>query len=167
MRVLGVDPGTYNMGIGVVDTSEGAQKFVHSQVVNAKRSESIAIRLNFLFESLTECIDVWNPDSIAIESPFVGKNMRSALAIGQAQAIALLAAAGRGLSVRTYSPREVKQSVAGYGGSSKEQVRDMVWAVLDINDITNSLDASDAIAIALCHANSLDVDQLLAENDRQ
>ena len=103
----------------------------------------------------------WMPDTVAIEQPFAGKNVRSALAVGQAQAVAMVVAARRGLLVATYSPSQVKQAVTDHGGSSKEQVREMVQIVLQLEDPPETSDAADALAVALCHVNATRADRLI------
>ena len=151
MRILGVDPGTYNMGVGVVDGSPDAYALVRLDVLTAARSKPLADRLHALYAALLACISDCNPDAMAIEEPFVARNVRSAMAVGQAQAIAMLAAASSNIAVHAYAPRQVKQSVTDHGGSSKQQVREMVSALLGIPATDLPLDASDALAVAICH----------------
>ena len=110
MRVLGIDPGTYNMGVGIVDTDGAELRLTHVDVLKAKKGLPLAERLRLLYDGILDCIDTWRPTETAIEQPFVSRNVRSAMAIGQAQAIAMLAAANRELTMSTYSPSEVKQA---------------------------------------------------------
>ena len=160
MRVLGIDPGTYNMGIGVVDTDGSDLHLAHMDVLKAKKSLPLAERLNMLYTGILECIDEWKPAETAVEQPFVARNVRSAMAVGQAQAIAMLAAANRGLAISRYSPSEVKQAVTDHGGSSKEQVQEMVRVLLRLQEAPASSDAADALAVAICHINASRVQEL-------
>ncbi|MDA0770259.1 MAG: crossover junction endodeoxyribonuclease RuvC [Chloroflexi bacterium] len=160
MRVLGIDPGTFNMGLGIVDTDGPDIQLAHVDVLKAKKNLPIAERLSLLYAGVLQCIDEWKPTETAIEQPFVARNVRSAMAVGQAQAIAMLAAANRGMNASTYSPREVKQAVTDYGGSSKEQVQEMVRVLLGLQDAPTSSDATDALAVAICHVNASRVQAL-------
>ena len=145
MRVLGIDPGTVNLG------------YVSSKI-------PVEQRLSTLYERLGEIVARYQPDEVAIEEPFVAGNARSALAIGRAQAIAILAAANRKLPVFRYLPTKVKQQVTNYGASSKEQVQEMVRIQLGLTEVPKSSDAADALAVAICHLHQRHLDQLLAES---
>ncbi len=160
MRILGVDPGTINMGIGVIDDHEGDLTLVHADVLTAARSGSLGERLYKLFQELRKSIESWQPEIVAVEEPFVAKNVRSAMAVGQAQAVAMLAASEGGIPVFAYSPRAVKQAVTDYGGSTKEQVQEMVKVLLGAPDLETKMDASDALAVAICHVNAHRVQNL-------
>ena len=160
MRVLGIDPGTLNMGAGVVDSYSLDVEHVYSTVISPPRRDSVPDRLHFLFEQVSEIIERWRPTEVAIEQPFAGRNIRAAMAIGHAQAVAMVAAAGHGLSVTTYAPRQVKQAVTDYGGSSKEQVADMVRLLLGGELPDAGKDATDALAVAICHVNASHVREL-------
>ena len=160
MRVLGIDPGTLNMGAGVVDSHSLDLDHVYSTVISPARRDSMPGRLHFLFEQVSEIIELWRPTEVAIEQPFAGRNIRAAMAIGHAQAVAMVAAAGKGLPVATYTPRQVKQAVTDYGGSSKEQVGDMVRLLLGGELPGAGQDATDALAVAICHVNASHVREL-------
>ena len=160
MRVLGIDPGTYFMGIGLVDTEGPDLLMAHMDVLKAKKSLALPDRLHILYEGVLQCIDEWKPAVAAVEQPFVARNVRSAMAVGQAQAIAMLAATKRGLPISTYSPSEVKQAVTDHGGSSKEQVQEMVQILLGLAEAPASSDAADALAVAICHINASRVQEL-------
>ena len=160
VRVLGIDPGTYHLGVGVVDYDDEA-RHVYSTIVSPKKSKNLPERLAHLYESLNDVAARWSPDEMAIEQPFAAKNVSAAMAIGHAQAIAMLVAAQRGMPSTTYAPRQIKQAVTDYGGSSKEQVRDMVAVMLDIQDEFESSDESDALAVALCHIHATQASDLV------
>ena len=164
--MLGVDPGTINMGYGVLDDSDAGPSLVSCGVLKAPSSRPIPERLHKLYNGLRELIKQYSPDEVAVEEPFVHKSVRSAMLIGQANAVALLAAAEAGSGVFQYSPRLVKMAVTGHGGSDKEQVREMVCLQLDLAAYPESLDASDAVAVALCHIQQSARARMIAESDQ-
>jgi len=151
MRILGIDPGTVNMGFGVVDDDDGSLTVAEYGAISAPPRSPIGERLLFIYRNLLDIITHHSPDVLAIEQPFFAKNARSALAIGRSQAIAILAAATQGIPVYEYTPAQVKQQVSNYGASSKEQVQEMVKLQLGLAVIPEPDDAADALAVALCH----------------
>jgi len=161
VRVLGVDPGTYKLGVGVV-YSDGPELIpAFYGVLSPKKRDSLPERLHYIHEHLLSVINEWKPTEVAIEKPFAGRNIRSAMAIGHAQAIAMVAAARHGLPVSYYAPREVKQAITDYGGSSKEQVQEMVRVLLSLDVTPESTDAADALAVAICHLNAGNLQHLV------
>ena len=150
MRVLGIDPGTIRLGYGMVD-GEDQMWMVRYGVLNLSSKKPIEIRLHSLYNGLSQIIAEYRPDEVAVEDPFVGCNVRSALAIGRAQAIAILAATNQGLPVYRYSPAEIKQQITSYGRSDKLQVQEMVKIQLGLSQIPQPSDAADALAAAICH----------------
>ena len=162
MRVLGIDPGTLNMGYGVVDEDAGEMAMVDCGVVSLSSKVPVEQRLSSLYKKLVEIVARHQPDEVAIEEPFVAGNVRSALAIGRAQAIAMLAAANKNLQVFRYLPTQVKQQVTDYGGSSKEQVQEMVRLQLGLAERPQPSDAADALAVAICHLHQKHIEILLA-----
>ena len=161
MRILGVDPGTVAMGYGVVDSHGGETTLVDYGVLSAKARSPIGERLSLLYEGLVEVIVKNKPDALAVEQPFVSRNVKSALAIGRAQALAILAAAQREIPTFEYTPAQVKQQVASYGTASKEQVQEMVRIQLGLVHSPESTDAADALAVALCHIGEVHVQELI------
>ncbi len=151
MRVLGIDPGTLNMGYGLVDEVDGNVTMVDCGVLTLSSKVPVERRLCDFYNRLGEVITRYQPDEVAIEEPFVAINARSALAVGRAQAIAILAAANKNLPIFRYLPAQVKQQVTDYGGSSKEQVQMMVKIQLGVSELPDSEDAADALAVAICH----------------
>ena len=115
MRVLGVDPGTFRMGVGIVVSSGADLSLAYSGVVTPRRQDPISRRLHYLFVQLSDIVAEWQPSEVAIEEPFAAHNVRSAMAIGHAQAVAMVVAAHHGLTVTNYAPRQVKQAVTDYG----------------------------------------------------
>ena len=162
MRIIGVDPGTYNMGVGVVDADGDMLSLAHADVLKAARGTPLSERLGRLYASLLDYIAACEPAAMAIEEPFVARNVRSAMAVGQAQAVAMIAAAASGIEVHSYAPREVKMAITGFGGSSKEQVQEMVMVTLNMDAPPPSSDASDALAVAICHINASRAQALIA-----
>jgi len=151
MRVLGIDPGTVTMGYGVVDDVEETLTVAEYGAITAPSRSPIGERLCFMYERLLKIVKTNRPDVVAVEQPFVAKNARSALAIGRSQAIAILAAAVQKVPVFEYTPAQIKQRVSNFGGSSKEQVQEMVKLQLNMRELAQPADASDALAVALCH----------------
>jgi crossover junction endodeoxyribonuclease RuvC len=162
MKILGIDPGTKVMGYGVIETDNDDVALVDYGAITPPEKDDIAVRLGHIFKELQSVILLHRPDVVAVEQPFIAKNVRSALAIGRAQAVALLAAADRGLPAYEYTPRDVKQRVANYGASSKEQVQEMVRLQLGLPDVPRPEDAADALAVAICHCQEMHIAGLLA-----
>ena len=153
VRILGIDPGTHYMGIGVICSEGNGDNltYIHSEVLVPNRRDPIQERLHQLHSSLGEVVSRWKPSHVAMEQPFVAKNVRSALAVGQAQAVGMIVSAAAGVDVYTYSPSEVKSAVTDHGGSSKEQVQEMVAILLELSTEPLEPDAADALAVAICH----------------
>ena len=163
MRILGIDPGTVVVGYGVIDSEEEEITFVACSAVTCRQRSPSGERLSYVYNELSEVIARYQPDAVAIEQPFVAKNVRSALAIGKAEAVSMLAAANRGIPTYEYTPAQVKRVVTDYGASSKEQVQEMVRLQLGLSQAPQSIDASDALAVAICHLRSVHLKDLLAE----
>jgi len=162
-RIIGIDPGTIRMGYGLVENRTPTPSYVTCGSILGGRSLSLEQRLWKIYQGLLLVIDEFKPDSMAIEEPFVPviaksdgqykTSVKSALAVGQAQAIALLVAASKNIPIFRYTPTQVKSTVTEYGRGSKEQVREVVCWMLGLGTTPESLDASDALAVALCHIN--------------
>ena len=161
MRVMGVDPGTLKMGVGIVDSVSGDLSSPYHSCISPKPKDSIEKRLATIFRTLEDKILEFSPDYIAVEQPFVSKNPKTAIAIGQAQAVVLISASLKGIPVARYSPSEIKKSVTNYGGSTKDQVSSMVSILLGNIIIEGSDDVSDALAVAICHHNVSMLDNIV------
>lgn len=163
-RVLGVDPGLAVTGYGIVEGDGTSARIVATGVIRTKPRASKAERLTRIFEELGMLIEQHQPHTLAVELQFVAENVRSAMVIGEARAVAIVAAASRGLPVHEFTPTAVKESVAGYGNAPKEQVRQMVAVHLGmpLDDLPSTLDASDALAIALTRLADLRLESALA-----
>ena len=153
MIVLGVDPGTAATGYGVVDRgAAGTLRLVECGVIRPRRGAPLAVRLQTVFEELSALIARHGPDAVAVESVFVAKNVRSALVLGHARGVILLAAAQAGLGVAEYPPATIKKAVVGAGAATKLQVQLMVARILRLRTPPEPSDAADGVAVALTHA---------------
>jgi len=166
MRILGIDPGTAVVGYGVIDTDRDEMTFICCDSLTSPQRSPIGERLSYLYTKLSQIISYYQPEAVAVEQPFVAKNARSALAIGKAQAVAILAAANQGIPVYEYTPAQIKQRVAGYGASSKEQIQEMVRLQLDLDEVPQPNDAADALAVAICHLSEVKLQNILAEQEK-
>jgi len=162
MKILGIDPGTLVMGYGVIESLEDEITLIDYGALKTRTGSPIGERLSYLYNELLTIIQQQQPDAVAIEQPFVAKNVRTALAIGRAQAIAILAAAHYRIPTYEYTPRQVKQQVANFGASSKEQIQEMVKLQLRLDSVPQPNDAADALAVAICHINEMHLSNLLA-----
>jgi len=151
MRILGIDPGTMVVGYGVIEAVDDELSLIGFSSLTPPASAPVPQRLAYIYKGLVEVIELYQPDEVAVESPFADKNIKSALAIGKAQAVALLAAANHSLSVTEYSPACIKSRVSGSGNASKEQIQEMVRLLLNLAEIPQPNDAADALAVAICH----------------
>lgn len=149
MKILGIDPGSRITGFGVIEIANNATHYLASGSIRIK-SETVDLRLKEVFDGVTEVIQTFQPDSAAIEQIFMHKSPDSALKLGQARGVAIVAMATQNLTVAEYSARQIKQAVVGYGAADKEQVMHMVKKLLNINYDLKP-DAADALAVALCH----------------
>lgn len=155
MLVLGIDPGTAITGYGFVRQSQGDElEAVGHGVILTPPDLPLPQRLVLLYQSLNEVILLHRPASAAVEKLFFQRNVRTALSVGQARGVVLLALAQADLPVGEYAPNEVKQAVAGYGGADKHQMQQMVRTLLDLDEVPKPDDAADALAIAICHLHS-------------
>jgi crossover junction endodeoxyribonuclease RuvC len=167
MIILGIDPGTITTGYGVIEAEGDEATFVDCGALTASERSPIGERLTKIYHGLKEVIARFKPDVVAIESPFVAKSVKSALAIGRAQAVAILAAAEREIPTHEYSPAEVKKRVTDYGVSTKEQVQEMVKLQLNLAEAPQPNDAADALAVALCHLRRMHIENLVAESEEK
>jgi crossover junction endodeoxyribonuclease RuvC len=151
MRVLGVDPGLARTGVAVVEGAPGALRLVHAGCIATEPGAPDAQRLRLLFDSLTALVSAHEPGAAAVEQLFFATNRTTAMRVGEARGVALCVLAGAGLEVDEYTPMQVKEAVAGYGGATKLQVGRMVRALLQVERIDGPDDAADACAVAICH----------------
>ena len=152
MIILGIDPGTNITGYGIIKYEKNACKKIASGIIRLPFSKPIPSRLKIIYEELNNLMKKYKPDEFAIETAFYGKNVQSAMKIGYARGVSILAAVHNEIPTNEYSPREVKKSVVGKGAASKEQVSYMIRSLLNIKANGIKSDETDALAIALCHA---------------
>lgn len=166
MLVIGIDPGTAITGYGLVrEQQDGSLEVVDYGVVETPSNQPMSQRLLALYQSLSEIILLHRPQSGAVEKLFFQRNVRTAITVGQGRGIALLALAEAGLTVGEYTPLEIKQAVAGYGGADKKQIQYMVKALLNLSEIPEPDDAADALAVAICHIHSTRIQSLYGCED--
>ncbi len=154
MIILGIDPGTAITGYGVLELSGNKYKLLEYGVIRTEKTEEPAARLYTVFTGINRLIEQFKPDMMAVEELFFNKNTKTALAVGQARGVIILAAHLKGVAGFEYTPLQVKQAVVGYGRADKKQVQYMVKAILNMPEIPKPDDAADALAIAICHGNS-------------
>ncbi|MCC5927851.1 MAG: crossover junction endodeoxyribonuclease RuvC [Cyclobacteriaceae bacterium] len=149
--ILGVDPGTQIMGYGVLLVKGNEVTILQFGIIRLSKYAGHELRLKKIFDRIVQIIDEFNPDEMALEAPFYGKNVQSMLKLGRAQGVAMAAALSRDIPITEYMPKKVKQSVTGNGNASKEQVASMMKTLLKFETKPEFLDATDALAVALCH----------------
>jgi len=159
--VLGIDPGTAITGYGLVWGEGDDLRLVDYGVITTPSDESQPQRLQEIYRQLTALIQERQPAEAAVEKLFFSRNVRTALSVGQARGVALLAIANAGIAVHEYTPLEVKQAVVGYGRATKEQVQEMVKVLLGLDSVPQPDDAADAIAVAICHIHSARMKNLI------
>jgi crossover junction endodeoxyribonuclease RuvC len=153
--VLGIDPGTAILGYAVVaEEAGGALRLIDHGVITTSPKDDLGQRLRTLYQGVAEVVARSAPSEVAVEKLFFSRNVTSALAVGQARGVAILAATQCGLAVHEYTPAEIKQAVAHYGGARKEQIQEMVRILLRLPSQLQPDDAADAAAVAICHAHT-------------
>jgi crossover junction endodeoxyribonuclease RuvC len=151
---LGIDPGTAITGYGVVEGDGDSLTLTTYGAITTPADKPLAQRLQQIYRELRALVSEWQPETAAVEELFFSKNARTALAVGHARGVALLALVDAGLPIQEYKPAEVKQAVAGYGNAPKQQVQGMVQLLLNLDRIPRPDDAADALAVAICHFHS-------------
>ena len=152
MRIAGIDCGTERTGFGIIDTDGRTHQFVTAGVIRTRAADALESRLRSIAAELRGVLEKFAPEVVAVEEVFHAVNSKSALKLAHVRGVALLLAAEAGLTVSEYSPLEVKISVVGYGRAEKQQVHLMVHSLLGFGDRFESYDATDALAVAICHA---------------
>jgi len=149
--ILGIDPGTTIMGFGLIRVKNKKMEFLQMNELDLKKYKDHYLKLKLIFERTIELIDTHNPDEIAIEAPFFGKNVQSMLKLGRAQGVAMAAGLSREIPITEYLPKKIKMAITGNGNASKEQVAKMLQSLLDLKTLPKNLDATDGLAAAVCH----------------
>jgi crossover junction endodeoxyribonuclease RuvC len=152
MRILGLDPGTASVGYGIIEERDGSTAMITYGVIATKPEDgSTARRLQIIYEGLDRLLADYRPDAAAVEELFFGRNITTAVKVGQARGVLLLALANAGIPMAEYSPPKIKEAVSGYGNASKQQVQYMVQNLLDLEELPKPDDAADGLAVALTH----------------
>ena len=153
MRVLGVDPGTWKTGVGVIEAEGSRYRLVFETVIEIKKKLPLAMRLRQIYLEISDFVAEYKPDVMALENVFFGKDLQAMVKIGEARACAMLAAAQMNIEVLEYPPARVKQAVSGNGRASKDQVQNMIKTLLGLKQAPEA-DSSDALAVAICHVHA-------------
>lgn len=149
--ILGIDPGTTIMGYGIIHVVDNKMNLIAMGSIELHKLSTHYLKLQRIFERTNYLIDEYKPDEVALEAPFLGKNAQSMLKLGRAQGISIAAALNKNIPVAEYAPKRIKQAITGKGTSSKEQVAGMLKSLLNIKQDAKHLDASDGLAVAVCH----------------
>jgi crossover junction endodeoxyribonuclease RuvC len=149
--ILGIDPGTTVLGYGLVHVKNNQLSMINFGVIQLHKLANHPDKLKRIYDRISGIIDEFHPDEMAIEAPFFGKNVQSMLKLGRAQGVAIAACLGKNIPFEEYSPRRIKQSITGNGNASKEQVAAMLQKLLRFEDMPKYLDATDGLAVAVCH----------------
>ena len=149
--ILGIDPGTIVMGFGIIRVIGNKMELMVMDELLLSKYDSHSLRLKKIFDRTLQLIDEYHPDELAIEAPFFGKNVQSMLKLGRAQGVAMAAGLHREIPITEYLPKKVKMAVTGNGNASKEQVAGMLQRLLKISVLPTKLDATDGLAVAVCH----------------
>ena len=149
--ILGIDPGTTIMGFGIIKIKDKKMSMILMNELNLTKYKDHYLKLKLIFERTVSLIESYNPDEIAIEAPFFGKNIQSMLKLGRAQGVSMAAGLTREIPIQEYSPKKIKMSITGNGNASKEQVAKMLQTLLKIEKLPKNLDSTDGLAAAVCH----------------
>ena len=149
--ILGIDPGTTIMGFVIIKTTKNEMELIQMNELHLKKYDNHFLKLKKIFSRTIELIDEFNPDEIAIEAPFFGKNVQSMLKLGRAQGVSIAAALNFNIPITEYSPKKIKMAITGNGNASKEQVAKMLQRTLKIKELPKNLDSTDGLAAAVCH----------------
>lgn len=152
--ILGIDPGTQILGYGLLRVDGKSMTYITMGVIDLRKLPDHFAKLSEIFKEVSLLISKYSPDEMAIEAPFFGKNVQSMLKLGRAQGAAIAAALNNNIPICEYAPRKIKLSITGKGAASKEQVASMISKILNIDEIPVKLDATDGLAVALCHSYS-------------
>ena len=161
MRVLGIDPGTAITGYAIVEEERGNLQLIDIGVINTPAKTPLPSRLQQIYRGLQDVITAQQPQSAAVEQVFFSKNVRTAMSVGHARGVTLLALADANLSIAEYTPMQIKQAVTGYGNAGKRQIQEMVRMLLNLREIPRPDDAADAAAVAICYLHRIKLDSLL------
>lgn len=152
MRILGIDPGTGILGFGVIEVAKGKSLLVDAGVIRTPVHEDDAVRLQTIFDELTDIIDHTRPTMMSVEKLFFARNVTTAMTVAQARGVVLLCGKQAGLDIYEYTPLQIKMAITGYGRADKKQIQEMVRVILGLQEVPKPDDCADALAAALTHA---------------
>ena len=160
MIILGIDPGLATLGYGVIEADNQKRKLIQFGTLTTPAGQPMPQRLRAIFQGMNQLMDIYQPEDVAFEELFFSKNITTGMAVSAARGVALVAVAQRTENLYEYTPMQIKQAVTGYGGADKHQVQQMVKILLNMNEIARPDDAADALAVALTHANSMNMKKM-------
>ena len=160
MIILGIDPGLATLGYGVIEADNNRRRLIQFGTLTTPAGQPMPQRLRAIFQGMNQLMDIYQPDDVAFEELFVSKNITTGMAVSAARGVALVAVVQRTDNLYEYTPMQIKQAVTGYGGADKHQVQQMVKMLLNMKDIARPDDAADALAVALTHANSMNMKKM-------
>lgn len=164
MIILGIDPGYAIVGVGIIEHTGNKFRPIAYDAITTHAKTATSLRLKTIYDDINYCIERFKPDAIAIEELFFNNNAKTAIAVAQARGVLVVSAANKGIPIYEYTPLQIKQSVAGYGRADKQQVQHMVKTLLNLNVVPKPDDAADALAVAICHANTSTMNEELNLN---
>ena len=160
MIILGIDPGLATLGYGVIEVNNDRRKLIQFGTLTTPAGQPMPQRLRAIFQGMNQLMDIYQPDDVAFEELFFSKNITTGMAVSAARGVALVAVVQRTDNLYEYTPMQIKQAVTGYGGADQHQVQMMVKMLLNMKDIARPDDAADALAVALTHANSMNMKKM-------
>ncbi len=160
MIILGIDPGLATLGYGVIEADNQNRRLIQFGTLTTPAGQPMPQRLRAIYQGMNQLLDIYRPDEVAFEELFFSKNITTGIAVSHARGVALLAVVQRTDELYEYTPMQIKQAVTGYGGAEKHQVQQMVRMLLKMKEIARPDDAADALAVALTHANSMNMKKL-------
>jgi len=160
MIILGIDPGLATLGYGVIEADNNRRRLIQFGTLTTPAGQPMPQRLRAIFQGMNQLMDIYQPDDVAFEELFFSKNITTGMAVSAARGVALVAVVQRTDNLYEYTPMQIKQAVTGYGGADKHQVQQMVKMLLNMKDIARPDDAADALAVALTHANSMNMKKM-------
>ena len=155
MRIIGIDPGTGILGFGIIEVTKGKLQLVDAGVIRTPIKEDDAVRLQTIYDELTDIIAQAKPDQMAVEKLFFAQNVTTAITVAQARGVVLLVGMQAELKIAEYTPLQIKQALTGYGRAQKNQMQEMVRVILGLKEVPQPDDCADALATAICHAQSI------------
>lgn len=160
MIILGIDPGLATLGYGVIEADDNRRRLIQFGTLTTPAGQPMPQRLRAIFQGMNQLMDIYQPDDVAFEELFFSKNITTGMAVSAARGVALVAVVQRTDNLYEYTPMQIKQAVTGYGGADKHQVQQMVKILLNMKEIARPDDAADALAVALTHANSMNMKKM-------